>query len=130
MRVTYSPEGGSPQSWDYQPKRVRQSEAEMAEKRAGLSWDEFNKQLLQGAARPRKVLLWMCMRREHPVLRYEDVPDFAMSEVQVEFDAAELGEVRALVEKAKDTSDEDRAALLAVLDAQIAELGESDPKAS
>lgn len=129
MKVTFAPDGGAVQSWTYEPRKVRQSEAEMMEKRAGLSWDEFNGQLLKGAARPRKVLLWHCLRKDHPVLRWEDVPDFAMAEVTVEFDASELAEVRALVEKSKDASDEDKAALLEVLDAQIADAGESDPKA-
>ena len=128
MRVTYSPENGSPQSWAYEPKRVRQSEAEMIEKRAGMSWDEFNKSLMTGGARARKALLWHCLRRDHPVLRWEDVPDFAMAEVQVELDHAELVAVRAAVASSTDTDDETKTTVLAAIDAQLAEVVETDPK--
>lgn len=126
MKVTYSPRDGEPQSWEYAPKDVLQSEAEMMEKRAGLQWDELNRALMAGAARPRKVLLWHCMRKAHPVMRWEDVPDFRMSEVQVEFDAFELGEMRAAVEKSPELDDAAKETALAVLDEQIAGLVPAD----
>lgn len=125
MRVTYSPEAGEAQSWDYVPNKVRQSDAEMIEKRAGMEWDEFNKALLAGAARPRKVLLWHLMRRTHPVLRWEDVPDFFMSEVQIELSAEELGRVRQAAEKA-DMEPDAKSALLKAIDEQLAEVAGDD----
>lgn len=129
MIVHYKPENGTEQSWDYQPTKVRQSEAEMIEKRAGCDWDAFNKNVLSGQARARKVLLWHCFRKDHPIYRWEDLPDFAMAEVSIEFDAKELVDIRAAVEKSTDISEDVRAGALEVLDSQIAALPDADPKA-
>lgn len=127
MKVTFAPEGGSPQVWDYVPSKVKQSEAEMLERKAGSSYDEFNKNVLGGYAKARKVLLWHCFRKDHLLYRWEDLPDFAMAEVTVEFDAAELADIRAAVAGAK-IDDSEKAEALAMIDSQMATLPEPDPK--
>lgn len=130
MIIKFSPEDGAEQSWTYLPKRVKQSEAEMLEKRADMTFEEFNKALFTGAARPRKVILWHCLRKEHPVYRWEDVPDFAMSEVSIEFDAKELVDIRDAVAKSPSMTETARAEALEMLDDQISKLPESGlPKA-
>lgn len=90
MNITYKPEGGTEQSWVFKPAKVRQSEAEVIEARAGCDWDTFITKVQEGASRARRVLLWHLMRREHPTLRYEDTPDFLVGELVVQFDADEL----------------------------------------
>lgn len=129
MIIKYTPEDGAAQEWAYAPLKVRQSEAEMIEKRSGMEWDAFNKALLSGNARARKVVLWHCLRKDHPIFRWEDVPDFAMSEVQIEFDAKELGDIRAAVEKSKDMADDIKSEALRVLDEQLSELPVDEGKA-
>lgn len=126
MRVTYSPDGTEPQAWDYVPAKVKQSEAEMMERRADLAWDDLNKGIMSGAARPRKVLLWHLLRRQHPILRWEDVPDFCMADVQIEMDAAELGRMREVMQKSKELDETTREAVLAAIDDQIAGLPADD----
>lgn len=120
MIVKYAPENGPVQTWEYKPKKVRQSQAEMIEKRSSMTFDEFNKALLTGSARPRKVLLWFCYLQQHPVFRFEDVPDFLMDEVTVEFDRAELQDIRAAVVSAKDMPEDVKEQALVVLDEQLA----------
>jgi hypothetical protein len=120
--VTYRPEGGAVQTWEYKPAKVRQSRAEMIEKRADMSFDEFGKALLAGRSRARRVLLWHCLSTDHPSYRWEDTPDFAMSEFELAFDVEELATLRAGVAGADvDVDVKDRA--LAAIDAQIAEAG-------
>lgn len=41
MRVTYAPEDGDKQTWEFHPGRVKRSEAVLIEKRAGVRWDEW-----------------------------------------------------------------------------------------
>ena len=120
MIVNYRPEGGTAQSWTYKPKRVRQSKAEMIEKRAEMSFEEFGKALLAGRSRARKVLLWHCLTTDHPTYRWEDVPDFMACELELAFDADELTDIRAGV-AATDLPADAKAKALAAIDAQLAE---------
>lgn len=131
MQVTYTPKGGAPLSWPYKPLDVRQSEAEMMEKRAGgLTWDELNKGILSNKAACRKVLLWHCLRLDHPLMRWEDVPDFAMGELKVEFDTGELAGIREGIEAMPDGVDDNlKAMALKQIDLQLADAPVADPKA-
>jgi hypothetical protein len=113
--VTYSPEDGTPQSWEFDPDRVKQSEGEMCEKRFGGNWSEFVTGVQAGSLKARKVLLWHLLRRQHPMLRFEDVPDFLTGELKVEHSVTELTEVRDRVLKA-DLDDATRGQVLAGVD--------------
>lgn len=129
MKITYSPENEPVQSWDYRPAKIKQSEAEMMERRSGMDWDALQKGIIAGNAKARKVLLWHCLRLAHALYRWEDVPDFAMGEVKAEFDSAELADIRAAVAAASLPAD-DKAEALRMIDTQVAELAsEDDPKA-
>lgn len=129
MIVKYAPEGGAVQSWTYAPQKVRQSAAEMVEKKFGGDWDEFNKKVLAGNAKARRVLLWHCLRTDHPVYRWEDTPDFAMAEVTVEFEPHELATIRGEIVKSKDIDEDVRASALSALDdIEAAELPKVDSK--
>lgn len=129
MIVKYTADGSPEQRWIYAPEKVKQSQAEMVEKKFGGDWDEFNKKVLAGNAKARKVLLWHCLRTDHPVYRWEDTPDFAMSEVTVEFEAHELASLRGVIAKSKDIDDDVRASALAAIDdLEDAELPKADSK--
>lgn len=120
MLVTYTPESGDAQRWEFDPKRVRASEAEAIEKRAGENWDSWLFAVQAGSMRARRVLLWHLLRREHPSLRWEDTPDFYAGELLVEHTVAELTEIRDRVEAARLSADQREQALTA-LDVAITE---------
>lgn len=110
MWVTYAPADGAEQRWPFLPLGIKQSKAEMIEKRAGCSFAEWTTAVMAGSAKARKALLWHLMTTDHPGLRWEDVPDFAMGELVVDHDAAELAEIR-------------KAALTAPMDEEIRTAG-------
>ena len=95
MLVTYKPEDGSePTVWTWSPGRVLVSEAAIAEKVYGKSWELFAAEVQQGSAAARRVLLWHLQRRAHPMLRFEDAPDFYADQLVIEYDATELRAMR------------------------------------
>lgn len=121
MLVTYTPEDGSePQTWTWTPGRTRVSEAAIVEKVHGKSWEMFAAEVQQGSAAARRVLLWHLQRRAHPMLRFEDAPDFYADELVIEYDATELRAMRDGVATAPLTTAE-REVALAALDREIAE---------
>lgn len=129
MIVTYSPEGGESRQWHFDPDRVRQSEAEMVEKRYGRTYDQWRQAVIQGDSKARRVLLWHLLRREHHTLRYEDTPDFYTGELKVEFSRGELLTIRDRVMKA-NLSDEEREQILTALDIEITDaIGDEEGKA-
>lgn len=120
MHVTYRPEDGGPQQWNFDPGRVRQSEAELIEKRYGHNWDKFRADVQSGSIKARRVLLWHLLRLEHHTLRYEDVPDFYTGELLVEHSAAELAVLKDRLMKASLPEDE-REQMVVALDVEITE---------
>lgn len=93
MRVTYKPEDGNePQSWDFNPGRVRVSEQVIVEKQFGGTWLEFKTGVMSGSAQARRVLLWHLIRREHPAHNIRDTPDFFDDELLIEQTLAEVTE--------------------------------------
>ncbi len=93
MFVTYAPEdGGDPQTWDFNPGRVRSSEQVIVEKQYGGTWAEFVVGVQGRQALARRVLLWHLTRREHPAHAFRDTPDFYDDELKIEQTFAELTE--------------------------------------
>ena len=131
MFVTYTPEGGDVQRWEFDPGRVRQSEAEILEKRYGGTYDKLRASIVTGESRARKVLLWHLLRRDHHALRFEDTPDFFMDELKVEHSHGELLTLRDRVLKANLPEDE-RDAVLTALDIELTDAiaGEEEGKAT
>lgn len=120
MWVTYQPESGDQQEWEFDADRVRAAEAELIEKRYGETWEMWKAGIQQGSIRARRVLLWHLMRRQHHTLRYEDTPDFYTGEVVVEYNTTELGAMRDAVLQISDPDKaEERAAILGAIDVQM-----------
>jgi hypothetical protein len=94
MLVKYTPENGDAKEWEFDPERVRQSEAEQIEKRSGLAYGEWARAVGNGNSKACRVLLWHLMRRDHPSYRYEDVPDFYVSELVIDLAVSELQRIR------------------------------------
>jgi len=120
MHVTYKPEDGTEQRWEFDPNRVRASAAEVIEKRYGQNWSKFCADVQSGNMRARRVLLWHLLAREHHTLRVEDVPDFYADELLVEHTADELLAIKDRLRKATIAEDE-REQMLTALDIEISE---------
>lgn len=119
MRLVYHPDGQSePREWPIDLGKFRTLEVENIERLTGLDYGaDFKKRLLQGSALARRALLYTLQRREHPHLRFSDV-DFADDEVRLEFDLAELREMRAAAAGAPMAEDQ-RSLVLSEIDRQI-----------
>lgn len=131
MKFVYSPEGEPVQSWTYNPRKVRASEAEMLERRVNMPWDQFNQQLAQGSVLCRRALLWHFLTKTHPTLKFEDV-DFAIGELTLKYDRSEYALIRKNVEETTlpaGTPEEAREAVLAQLDVAAQDAEDPEGKA-
>ncbi|MFJ8081962.1 hypothetical protein ACIQ6Y_15260 [Streptomyces sp. NPDC096205] len=125
MYLVYSPEGNDePQRFKYNPRKIMSAERENIERLTSRNWSQFTKDVIEGSSVCRRVLLYTFLKREHPTVKYDDV-DFAWDELRLEYSKAELIEMRDTV--AENASGEQRAAILAKLDEEIAEAYE-DPE--
>jgi len=112
MFVIYQPEDGDRQEWVFNPDRVRAVEGKVLLRTFGEpSWDLFVQGVRQNDLHARRVLLWHLMRRQHPLMRFEDTPDFFTGEMEVEFSTAELAEIIDKVSAAPAQSAEKQQAI-------------------
>lgn len=117
--MTYAPEDGDRQEWVFNPGRVRATEGQVLLREFGqMSWDMFVQGVRTNDLHARRVLLWHLMRRDHPFLKFADVPDFFADEVTVEFSTVEITE---LYEKASTTPlpADQKAAVLAAFESEL-----------
>ncbi|MGW3724142.1 hypothetical protein [Streptomyces sp. NPDC000851] len=124
MYLVYSPEGSDePKRFKYNPRKIMSVERENIERLTSRNWSDFTKEVVQGSSLCRRALLFTFLKRDHPTLKFDDV-DFAWDELELEYSKAELVNLRATV--ADNATGDQRAAVLAKLDAEIAEAFE-DP---
>ncbi|SES20881.1 hypothetical protein [Lentzea albida] len=130
MIVTYTPDGGDRQEWEWNPDKVRAVEGELIEKRFGDTYDKFKVAVQSGSIKARRVLLWHLLKRAHPTLRHEDL-DFEASELKVEMTRGELELMKSRVAKAKGMDEATREQMLGALDSEIEEApaGDTEGKA-
>lgn len=125
MFLVYTPEGqDEPKRWTYNPRKIMSAERENIERLTGKNWSEFTKDVVQGSSLCRRVLLFTYLKREHPGVKFDDV-DFAWDELKLEYTKGELIQIRETV--AESASGQERAAILAKMDQEIAEAIE-DPE--
>lgn len=103
MRVTYSPEDGDEQVFDYNPNRLMSAEREALEKRTGRAFNEFAMGVLKGDALCRRALLHVLLKRQHPTIGFDDV-DFCWDELTVEMTK---GEITLAVERLREKNGND-----------------------
>lgn len=119
MFVTYAPEDGDKQEWTFNPKRIRAAEAQVLLKEFGQSsWDLFLQHIRQNDPHARRVLLWHLTRRDHPLAKFADTPDFYVDELTVELSTVELAEMIDMASAAPIPPDE-KAAVLAGFRAEL-----------
>ncbi len=128
MLVKFSPENQvEPSTWEFHPEKVKQSAAELIERRSGLTYAQWAKAVGDGSALARKVLLWHLMTRDGHPLRIEDVPDFFFGDLTIEPDLDELRRVREQVETSTDIGGSEKSEALNAIDLEIAkQLGRSE----
>lgn len=120
MHVAYKPADGDAQSWDFDPRRIPASRAEMIETRFDGTFDEWVVGVQQGLMRARRVLLWHLLSARHPTLKIGDVPDFMAGELEVSYDVDELRPMRESIEQAT-MPESKRSAALAAIDRMLTE---------
>jgi hypothetical protein len=104
VKVTYTPEDGDEQVFNYNPNKLMSAEREALEKRCGRSFNEFAMGVLRGNALCRRALLHVLLKRQHPTIGFDDV-DFCWDELTVEMTK---GEIALAVEKMREKKgDED-----------------------
>ena len=119
MYLVYQPEGqAEPTRWAYNPRKLMSAEREAIERRTERNWSTFTKDVIEGSSLCRRALLFTYLKREHPTYRWDDC-DFAWDELKLEYSRSELEEIRKTV--AENSTGEEREAILAKLDAEIAE---------
>ncbi|MDX2552749.1 MULTISPECIES: type 2 periplasmic-binding domain-containing protein [Streptomyces] len=89
MKVTYTPEDGEPQVFDYNPNKLMSVEREALERVTGRPFSDFAMGVLKGHGLCRRALLHVLLKRQHPTLRLDDV-DFAWDELTVEMTQGEI----------------------------------------
>ena len=123
MIIKFTPEGQDAREWTFEPRKVKQSVAEMIEKRAGCGFNEWVLAVRQGSAKAWKVLVWHLLCRETGyALRWEDVPDFAMGDIEIGLDLAEWLQTRETAADSPALTDDEREAALAQIDGEIEKL--------
>lgn len=112
-KITYAPEGAEPVSWEFAPDKLLNVEAMEIEKRTGMTFVQWGQELGRGSMTALTALLYVLMRRSRPSLKFEEV-QFSMTEVTIETDKDEAGQVLAHLEKkaaAGELTDVESAAL-------------------
>lgn len=118
MYLIHQPEGSEePTRYKYNPRKLMSSEREMLERRTGKDFTDFTQSVLSGNALCRRALLFMFVKRDHPVTKFEDV-DFAWDELQLEYSKQELLKMREAT--AESGNGEEVAVRLEALDREIA----------
>jgi hypothetical protein len=117
--VIYQPEDGDRQEWTFNPGRVRATEGQVLLREFGqISWDMFIQGIRQNDLHARRVLLWHLIRRQHPMVKFADTPDFYADEMTVEFSTVELAEMLDKVASTKVSAAE-KEQLTALFEAEL-----------
>lgn len=91
MRITFSPDGVEPVTWDFQPDKLLMSEAAAIEKVTGLGFTDWLGSLGTLSGDSMRALVWVLSKRTDPTLRFSAV-DFPVGALAMEADEDELAE--------------------------------------
>ncbi|MFF0510954.1 hypothetical protein [Streptomyces sp. NPDC004250] len=103
MKVTYTPEDGDEQVFDYNPNTLLSAEREALERRTGRAFKEFAMGVLKGDSLCRRALLHVLLKRQHPTINFDDV-DFCWDELTIEMTK---GEIDLAVERLREKNGDD-----------------------
>lgn len=119
MIIIYEPEGGERRTWNLKEVRFLASEAEAVERATGMDWQEAKARVVKGSMLALRAVVWVLVKRDQPTLRYGQF-DPAEGEVGTDLDASEWAVLREEMLKSSDLSEDQRAELLAEIDAELA----------
>jgi hypothetical protein len=117
--LIYAPEGGERRTWNLKEVRFMATEAEAVERATGVEWQEAKARVIKGSMVALRAVVWVLVKRDEPTLRYSAF-DPAEHEIGVDLDAEEWGVLREELANSDDMSDEQKALMLAQLDAETA----------
>lgn len=132
-RLTYTPEGAEPKTWDFTFGRIKFGERAAIEKATGLGWQAVQKGFWSNHAEVIHAFLWVLLKRDISTLRAAEV-DFMDDEIEIDLTDDEGRRALAGL-RLSDELDEEAATLLGLLEERFAadvepsgEAGEADPK--
>jgi hypothetical protein len=126
-KFVYKPEGRDPMSWDFDPNKLMNPEAEAIERHTGMAFGEWIQALGKSSMLALHGLLFVMLKREIPTLKWDDV-QFSISEIDMEMDDAEAGEALSALE-VRMANGETLPAEEAALWARLKEQAPAAPKA-
>lgn len=128
MFLVYKPAGASTETrYEFRPEKVKSSRASIAEKLYAKAcgerrtWEQFIADAQQGSITARKVVLWLAQSEQHHTLRFEDMPDLETGQITMRYSKQELRRMREGIKDSAQMLDGEKQALLASLDAEIAD---------
>lgn len=117
MKITYVPIDGEKREFIFRPGELTNLEAELIEIQGGEIWDsyeEFGRLFMNGNMRAYRAALWVCLRREQPRLKFNDL-SFRVDQLNVELEEDERDRIVAAIADDIDIEEEQREALLSIL---------------
>jgi hypothetical protein len=96
-RFVYKPEGRDPMSWDFQPDKLMNPEAEAIERHTGMTFGEWVQALGKSSMLALHGLLFVMLKRDRPTLKWDDV-QFSISEIDMEMSDEESAEALGALE--------------------------------
>jgi hypothetical protein len=126
VRLTYTPEGAEPLSWDFTVGSLYSHEAEAMERQTGLSTNEIGQGLARGSTQAVHAILWVLLRRSpgRRQLRYDEVV-FRLDEVDLDLDDDEKRRVIDALDQQRAAGEQltaDQEAAYAAIAADLAAL--------
>lgn len=121
---------------EFRPDKTLKSRAVIAEKLYSKllgqrgNWEQLKADAIGGGIAARTVALWLAMTVKHPLLRFEDIPDFETGQLGLEYSRQELRLLRKGIEDNDTMLESEKAAQLAQVDREIADapVGSDEPE--
>ncbi len=104
MKFVYTPEGADPRSWDFDPNKLLNVEAEIIERHTGLTFAEVIENMSKGSMLALHGILFVLLKRSDPTLKWDSV-QFSLSELDLDLDEDEAQAARAELEAKALTAD-------------------------
>lgn len=87
-QLVYKPKGNEPQSWPVEPDKMLSPEVMAIERLTKMTFAEWGDALGRGSITALHALLYVLLKREHPVLRPDDL-SFSMEDIDIVADEAD-----------------------------------------
>ena len=126
-KFVYKPEGVEPESWDFDPAKLMNPEAEAIERHTGMTYGEWLEALGKSSMLALHGLRYVFLKRKRPTLKWDDV-QFSISEVDMEMSDEEAAEALSGLE-VRMANGESLTAEESALWARLKESAPAGPKA-